>query len=102
MRRPRAVAALAPALVVLALMPAACSGGDGEENKEATPPASETPRGDGGGSTAPASPSALPPKLLECFADKGYEIASPAELHSAPPQVVQECFGALHQGGGVP
>jgi len=101
-RRPRAFIALALALVALALVLAACGGGDDEENKEATPPPSEAPLGDGGGSTAPPSPGALPPELLECFADKGYEIVSPAELHSAPPQVVQECFGALHQGGGAP
>jgi hypothetical protein len=101
-RRPRAVTALALALVALALMLAACAGGDDEENKEASPPASEAPLGDGDGSTAPPSPAALPPELLDCFADKGYEIESPAELHSAPPKVVQECFGALHQGGGAP
>jgi hypothetical protein len=101
-KRPLAVTALALALVALALTLAACGGGDNEENKEATPPASEAPRGDGGGSTAPPNPGGLPPELFECFADKGYEIESPTEIHSAPPQVVQECFGVLHQGGGSP
>jgi len=105
-RRPRAVVAVALALVVLVAIVvggiALAGGGDDEESKEATPPASEAPLGDGGGSTAPPSPGALPPELLECFAAKGYEVQSPAELHSAPPQVVQECFGALHQGDGVP
>jgi hypothetical protein len=100
-KRPGAVTALALALVALVVTLAAC-GGDDEQNKEATPPASEAPRGDGGGSTAPPSPGALPPELPECFADKGYDVQSPAEIHSAPPQVVQECFGALHQGGGSP
>jgi hypothetical protein len=98
-RRPRAVIALALALVALALTLAACSGGDDEESKDANPPASEAPRGDGGASTAPPSPGGLPPELFECFADKGYELESPTEIHSAPPQVVQECFGTLHQGG---
>jgi hypothetical protein len=91
----------AVALVALALLFGSCLGGDDEAN-DANPPASEAPLGDGRGRTTPPSPSALPPELLECFADKGYEIASPTEIHSAPPQVVQECFGALHQGGGAP
>jgi hypothetical protein len=96
-RRPRAVMAVALALVALALIFAACGGGDDEE---ASP--SPAPREAPNGGATPPSPSALPPALLECFAEKGYEIASPNELHSAPPQVVQECFGALHQGGGAP
>jgi hypothetical protein len=90
--------AVALALVALALLLSSCLGGDDEEN-DGTAPASEAPLGDGRDSTTPPSPSGLPPVLLECFADKGYEIASPTEIHSAPPQVVQECFGALHQGG---
>jgi hypothetical protein len=96
-RRPRAVMAVALALVALALIFAACSGGDDDE--ASTSPA---PTGAPNGGATPPSPSALPPELLECFAENGYEIASPNELHSAPPQVVQECFGALHQGGGAP
>jgi hypothetical protein len=98
----RAVTALALALLTLALMLAACGGSDDDDNKEAIPPASEAPLGDGGGGTASPSAGALPPELLQCFADKGYEIESPPEIHSAPAQVVQECFGALHQGGGAP
>jgi hypothetical protein len=39
---------------------------------------------------------------VECFADRGFNLTSPTEIHSAPPQVVEECFGALHQGGGLP
>jgi hypothetical protein len=96
-RRPRAVIAVALVLVALALMLAACGGSDDEE-PTTSPAPSEAPSGE----AAPPSPGALPPELLECFADKGYEIESPAEIHSAPPQVVQECFGALHQGGGAP
>jgi hypothetical protein len=105
-KRPRTVVAVALALVVLAAIIvggiALAGGGDDEGKKEATAPASEAPLDGGGGDTAPPGPGALPPALLECFADKGYAIQSPAELHSAPPQVVQECFGALHQGGGAP
>jgi hypothetical protein len=106
MKGPRTVIAVGLALVVLVAIVvgsiALAGGGDDEANKETSPPASEAPLGDGGGSPAPPSPSALPPELLQCFADKGYAIESPAEIHSAPPEVVQECFGALHQGGGAP
>jgi len=93
-RRPRAVIAVALALVALALILAACGGGDGEETT--TGPPSQAPSG----STTP-SPGALPPGIAECLADQGFEI-EPAELHSVPPQVLQACFQALHQGGGVP
>jgi hypothetical protein len=106
MRRPRAILSVALALVVLVAIVvggiAIAGGGGDDENREANPPASEAPLGGGGGSTAPPSPGALPPQLFQCFADKGYEIESPADIHSAPPQVVQECFGVLHQGGGAP
>jgi hypothetical protein len=96
-RRPRAVMAVALALVALALIFAACSGGDDDE-ASTSPAPTEAPSGDG----TPPSPSALPPELVECFADQGFDLQSPNELHSAPPQVVQDCFGALHQGGGAP
>jgi hypothetical protein len=96
-RRVHAVIAVALALVALSLVLAACSGDD-DGNASTSPAPSEAPSE----STTPPSPSALPPELLECFADQGFEIESPAEIHSAPPQVVQACFGALHQGGGAP
>jgi hypothetical protein len=96
-RRTRALIALAVALVALSIAIAACGGGDDEETNTRPAPA-ETP-GDG---ATPPSPGALPPELLQCFADKGYKIESPAQIHSAPPQVVQECFEILHEGGGAP
>jgi hypothetical protein len=96
-RRPRALIALVLALVTLTLVLTACGGGDDEE-ATTEPAPSEDPSG---GDTSP-SPSALPPELLECFAKRGYTIESPAEIHSAPPEVVQRCFGALHQGGAAP
>ena len=97
MRRPRALIALALALVALALLLAACGGGD-DEDGTTSPAPTEAPSG---GATPP-SPGALPPELVECFADQGFEIESQTEIHSAPPEVVQACFGALHQGGGAP
>ena len=83
MRRPRAVIAVALGLVALALVLAACGGGDDGEDKKATPP----PSGDLG---------ALPPGFVECMAEQGYEIKSSADIHSAPPEVLQGCFGAAH------
>ena len=97
MRRPRAAYAVAPGLVALALALGAC--GDDDDAEVTTTPAPTEAPSEG---AAPPSPGALPPELFECFADKGYELSSPTEIHSAPPQVVQECFGALHQGGGAP
>jgi hypothetical protein len=92
-RRPRAVVALALVLVALALMLAACGGGDGG-GTTTTPAPSKAPSG----GDAP-SQGGLPPELVECYEKRGYKIESPADIHSAPPRVVQECFGALHQGG---
>jgi hypothetical protein len=95
-RRPRAIIAVAVTVVALVLTLAACGGGDDEE--ETTTPAPTEARS---GTATPPRLGALPPELLECFADKGFDIESSADIHSAPPQVVQECFGALHQGGAV-
>jgi hypothetical protein len=74
-------------LVALALTLAACGGDDDDAPS---------------GGTTPPSPGALPPELLDCFADEGFDIESPNVIHTAPPQVVEECFDALHQGGGWP
>jgi hypothetical protein len=104
MRRSRLLTVVALALFALTLGLSSCggdNGGDDEGTTTTSPPPSAGfgPPSEG---AAPPSASTLPPQLLECFADRGFEIESPAELHSAPPQVVQECFQALHQGGGVP
>jgi hypothetical protein len=98
MRGSKALVALALALTVLALTLAGC-GGDSDDSRTNTRPA---PSGaEGKGATSPST-GALPKQLVDCYADKGYKIESPAEIHSAPPQVIQECFAALHQGGGSP
>ena len=39
---------------------------------------------------------ALPPGFVDCMAEQGYEITSSADIHSAPPSVLQTCFGAGH------
>jgi ABC-type glycerol-3-phosphate transport system substrate-binding protein len=95
-RRPSTVKAIAAALVV-ALMLAACGGGDDEEATTSPAPSGTPSEG-----PAPASPGALPPEFVQCMAEQGFPIESPSEVHSAPQQVLQACFGALHGGGGVP
>jgi hypothetical protein len=72
-------------LGALAVTLVAC-GGDDDDNPS--------------GTTTPLSPGALPPSLLECFADEGFDIESEDDIHTAPPQVVETCFNELHQGGG--
>jgi hypothetical protein len=99
-RRPRAVIALALGLAALALMLAACGGGDDDATTTTPAPADGVEAPSEG--AAPPSTGALPPVIVECYAEKGFDIESPADIHSAPPEVVQECFGTLHQGGGVP
>jgi hypothetical protein len=93
--RPRTAIALA--LALLALTFAAC-GDDDEEPTITTAPSAES-EAPSGGAVHPSA-GALPPELVECFADRGFEVGSPTEIHSAPPEVVQKCFGRLHQGGG--
>jgi hypothetical protein len=45
-------------------------------------------------------PGALPSSLIECFADEGFDIESPNDIHTAPQEVVEACFTALHQDQG--
>jgi PBP1b-binding outer membrane lipoprotein LpoB len=88
-RRIRTVSALA--LLALALVLAAC-GDDDDAGTTTTTPAAEAPSG----SPAPPSVDGLPPGFVECMADEGYAVESPADIHSAPPEVLQACFGAAH------
>ncbi len=83
MRRSRAIRAAPALLGALAVTLVACGDDD------------DTPSG----TTTPPSPGALPPSLLECFADEGVDIESQDDIHAAPPQVVETCFNELHQGG---
>lgn len=96
MRR-RIVVALALALTTLALTLAAC-GGDDDESATPTPSTSTAPSaGAPSGGTPPSGDlGALPPGFVECMRQQGYEITSSADIHSAPPEVLQACFGAAH------
>jgi hypothetical protein len=90
MKRHVAVAAVA--------MGVAFSSCGGDDEKATTTPAPrdavETP--DGGAPPA-STPSALPPEFVECMAEQGFEVSSPDDIHSAPPETLQACFGSLHQ-----
>lgn len=103
MRRPRAAIAVPVALVVLVAIVlggmALAGSGDGETTTNPTPgegveaPTKTT-------TPQPGAPSSLPPEFVKCMADQGVVVESPDDFHSAPPQVLQACFGSLHQGGG--
>jgi hypothetical protein len=97
--RPRAVIWVALALVALVaiVVGGIALAGSGDEESTTSPPA-EAPSG-----SAIPSQGTLPPGITECLADQGFDLESPDELHSAVPQeVINECFNALHQGGGAP
>ena len=103
MRRPRAVIAIPLALVVLVaivLAGIAVAGGDSETTTNPAPrdgveaPTEATP--------SSGDPGSLPPEFVKCMATQGFDVDSPDDIHSAPPQVLQTCFGTLHQGGGTP
>jgi ABC-type glycerol-3-phosphate transport system substrate-binding protein len=98
------VTRLMPALALVAtvLLLAACGGGDDDESTTTTDSAPATTAPAPSQGTPPPSGGQLPPQLVECFEDKGIEVDSVDEIHSAPPEVVQECFSALHGGGGPP
>jgi hypothetical protein len=64
-----------------------CGGGDDKETARPAP-------------TATPGESALPAEFLQCMADNGYDVEQGADIHSAPMELLQECFGALH--GGTP
>jgi hypothetical protein len=93
MRRPRAVIAVALTLIAVVVGVIALAGGDSEDTT--TSPASRrtttedaTPRNAAG---------TLPPEFVDCMAEQGYEVDSPDEIHSAPPQALQACLASLHQ-----
>ena len=94
MNRPR----VATALVALTLSVGACSDDDEQATTTPAPPV-EVPSGT---PAPPSDPGQLPPEFIECMAKRGFDVESSADIHSAPPQVLQACFGSLHQGGGAP
>jgi hypothetical protein len=95
MRHRRLAIALVLALVGLALTLAAC-GGDDEETTTTTPaPAVEAPSG---GTAPPNAPGSGDP-VIECMAEQGFEVESPADLNTPEEQqALQACLGPLHGG----
>lgn len=80
---------------VIGLALSSCGGDDAKETARPTPTATPSAPTE----TAPA-PTALPPEFLQCMADNGYDVEQGADIHSAPMELLQRCFGALH--GGTP
>jgi hypothetical protein len=91
--RRRIVVALVLALTALALTLGACGGDDDEATTMSTAPSAGAPSG---GTRPSGDLGALPPGFVECMRQQGYEITSSADIHSAPPEVLQACFGATH------
>ena len=98
MSRTTAVGAGALTLVLLIVVVMLLSSG-GEEDSG---PSASSPAPSEELETPSASPpqsgdlGALPPGFVECMSEQGYEITSSADIHSAPPSVLQTCFGASH------
>jgi ABC-type glycerol-3-phosphate transport system substrate-binding protein len=92
------------AVLAVSFVLAACGGDDEESATTSSTPSPTTPAPSESPSPSDTAPGAgqLPPALIECFEDKGIEADSVEDIHSAPPEVVQECFAALHGGGGAP
>ena len=78
--------------MMLAMQAGGCGGGDDGTDVTASP----TPSG----SPPPSSTSELPPAFVQCMADRGFQVESSDDIHAAPQEVLQTCFGALHEGGG--
>lgn len=85
--------------VMIGLVLSSCGGDD--EKAIATPAPRDTVETPSESAPPPSAAGALPLEFLECMADQGFDISS-SDIHSAPPQVLQACFGSLHQGGGTP
>jgi hypothetical protein len=108
MRRPRALLTVALALVVVAVVVVgiAVAGGGGDDGESSPTPAPAAAPSDGG--APPGVASQLPPAFAECLADQGVDIPEGAGLNeifhggAVPPEVVNQCFARLHQGGGAP
>jgi hypothetical protein len=110
MRRPRALLSVAVALVVLVAIvfgAIAIAGGGGDDEGTATTPATTPAPSEPPGGSAPGDLGRFPPEFIKCLEDQGIDVEGkdPIELFhggGVPPQVLNECFGALHGGGGAP
>jgi hypothetical protein len=87
---------LAFGAAVIALALSGCSDDDETTTSPKPRDRAETPDR---GATPPNAVDQLPPQFVKCMADRGFEVESSADIHSAPPDVLQACFGSLHSGG---
>jgi hypothetical protein len=76
--------------VAIGLALAGCGGGDDEASTTPAPRES---------APTPGSAGALPPAFVQCMAEQGFDVSSPDDVHAAPTDVLQACFGSLHEGG---
>jgi hypothetical protein len=93
--RPRTAISVAVALVVVVaiVVVGIAAAGGGDEETTTSPPAEAPSRG-------AAPPGELPPEFVKCMADQGFDIEPSADIHSAPPEALQACIDAYHEGGG--
>ncbi|MBA2630686.1 MAG: hypothetical protein H0U84_06660 [Thermoleophilaceae bacterium] len=80
--------------LVVGLVLSGCAGDDQEATPNPAP--SDGVEAPNGGATPPSDPGALPPEFVQCMTDQGYDIESSADIHTAPQQALQACFGSLH------
>ncbi|MBA3263513.1 MAG: hypothetical protein H0T69_13790 [Thermoleophilaceae bacterium] len=80
--------------LVIGLVLSSCSGED--EDTTTNPAPSGGAEAPSEGAAPPTDPSALPPEFVKCMAEQGFEVKSSADIHSAPQQVLQACFGSIH------
>jgi hypothetical protein len=100
------VAVALVAVIAIVVVGIAAAGGGGDDGESSTSPAPAAAPSDG--AVPPGVASQLPPGFAECLADQGVDIPEGTGLNeifhggAVPPEVVNQCFERLHQGGGVP
>jgi hypothetical protein len=100
-KRPRTLIAASATLIVLAaiVLGGLALAGSGDDDTTENPAPRDAIEAPTETATPPSGAGGLPPQFVQCMADQGYAIESPDDIHTAPPQVLQACFGSLHGGG---
>jgi hypothetical protein len=100
------VGAALVAVIAIVVVGIAVAGGGEDDGGSSTSPAPAAAPSDG--AVPPDVASQLPPGFAECLADQGVDIPEGAGLNeifhggAVPPEVVNQCFQQLHQGGAAP
>ena len=87
-------------LIALALLVPIGGGCGGSDDKDSARTPTPSPMPAPTNADPPPTPGDLPPAFVKCMADQGFDVTSSDDIHSAPPDVLQLCFGSLHGGGG--